>query len=108
MAGISLALLKSTSFTWCWAYLKARLDAVQNTVTISKASSDAVKALSNVKELKIADTTHVVTLCGLAPDGSFTRFIWRVPLRSSEAEILANFEKKSQWYLPLLDSRCCT
>lgn len=93
MAEISLALLNTINFTWRQANLKVRLDAVQNIVTISTPSSDAAKALSNVRQLRIADTTHAVTLYGLAPDDSSKGLIRGVPLRFSEAEILANLDQ---------------
>lgn len=88
MAEISLALLNAISFTWRQANLKVGLDAVQNVVTISTPSSDAAKALSNVKQLRMSDTTHAVTLYGLAPDESPTA----LPLCFSEADILEQRE----------------
>lgn len=93
VAEVSLALLNSINFTWRQANLRVRLDATQNTATISTPSSDAAKALGNLKQLKIGNTIHMVTLYGLAPDDSSKGLVRGVPLRFSDAEILANSDQ---------------
>ncbi|KAG0435983.1 hypothetical protein HPB47_018209 [Ixodes persulcatus] len=93
IAEVSLALLNSINFTWRQANLRVRLDATQNTATISTPSSDAAKALGNLKQLKIGNTIHMVTLYGLAPDDSSKGLVRGVPLRFSDAEILANSDQ---------------
>ncbi|KAH9380789.1 hypothetical protein HPB48_007234 [Haemaphysalis longicornis] len=60
---------------------------------LRKTNNEAAKALSEVKQLRIADTTHAVTLYGLAPDDSSKGLIRGVPLRFSEAEILSNLDQ---------------
>ncbi|KAH9360139.1 hypothetical protein HPB48_016308 [Haemaphysalis longicornis] len=81
MAEIYPALLNTINFTRRHANLKFSLDAMQNTATLSTPCSDAAKVLSNIKQLKIADTIYTVTLYGLAPDDSPQGLIERVPLR---------------------------
>ncbi|KAG0430965.1 hypothetical protein HPB47_022215 [Ixodes persulcatus] len=93
IAEVSLALLNSINFTWRQANLRVRLDATQNTATISTPSSDAAKALGNLKQLKIGNTIHMVTLYGLAPDDSSKGLVRGVPLRFSDAKILANSDQ---------------
>ncbi|KAM7284650.1 hypothetical protein ISCGN_001744 [Ixodes scapularis] len=93
IAEVSLALLNSINFTWRQANLRVRVDATQNTATISTPSSDAAKALGNLKQLKIGNTIHMVTLYGLAPDDSSKGLVRGVPLRFSDAEILANSDQ---------------
>lgn len=92
-AEISLSLLNAINFTWRQAYIRVRLDTTQNIATISTPSAEAAKALSHITQIKIGNSTHVVTLYGLAPDDSAKGIIRGVPVRFTEAEILANIDQ---------------
>ncbi|KAG0445682.1 hypothetical protein HPB47_019293 [Ixodes persulcatus] len=82
------------------ANLNVHLDATKNTATIRTPSSVAGKALCDVKQLKIGNAIHAVTLYGLAPDDLSKGLIPEVPLRFSDAEILANLDQRRLKYAP--------
>lgn len=90
---LSLTLLQATHSTWQQANLRLRIDAVQNTATISTPSKEIAKALGRLTQIHIGNITHGVQLYGLAPDDAVKGVIRGVPSGLTEAEILKNIDQ---------------